>query len=247
MSYIYGCFLNFKSIIMKNNKTYYGTLEKSETLRPIIIPDGLDVVVYESLSPFWGYYDDYPGKHNDHAYYYLLLSERSSFTQVHRWLLDAQRELSFKVDMDLAMLTFDYHQYYSIRLRYVDNLQQVVEIQQLLQSFKAPFLVGKAKEETHCLTKVIKYFELEKIGEGLWLDQRVKNHGYVQLPVALGMQDFKAFLKRVRNNWQGNSFDAGLGVLTTSKEVIDVVRVYSKSIRDEHYLEELKAVLLANL
>lgn len=236
---------NIKTKIMKENKVYYGTLEKSEVLLPIDIPEGLGTLVYKSHSPFFGYYDDYPGKHNDNIYYYLVLERRMTFAQMHRAILQAYQQIDVEVDMDHATLLINHTTYSAVRLRYLENIEDVAKIQKIFTDLGFEFYGGKAKGETPCFTKIIKYFDLDDLGNGIWIDRVADSHAYLQLPSRLELEDFKDLVKRVRNNWDGNTFDAGLAVFSTKDEVIEVVRIYSKSIHDEAYLEKLKQVFEA--
>lgn len=227
---------------MKENKNYYGTLEKTEVLLAVDIPESLGTLVYESRSPFFGYYDDYPGRHNDNIYYYLVLDRRMTFAEMHRVILQANKKIDVNVNMDHATLLINHTTYTAIRLRYLEDVSNVSMIQRVFADLGLTFHSGKAKGETTCVTKIIKYYDLEDLGDGIWLDRVADSHAYLHLPQRIELDDFKDLVQRVRNNWDGNTFDAGLGVLCTKDEVIEVARIYSKSIDDVAYLEKLKQV-----
>lgn len=226
---------------MKEHKIYYGTLEKTEVLLPVDVLAN-DALVYESRSPFFGYYDDYPGMHNDNIYYYLVLEHRMTFAEMHRAILETYRRIDARVDLDHATLRVNQTTYTAVRLRYLDDVSIVAQVQAVFEELGFAFYKGKAKDEMPCVTKIIKYFDLDDVGQGIWIDRLAKNHAYLQLPVRLELDDFKALVKRVRNNWDGNTFDAGLAVFSSKDEVIEVVRIYSKSVSDPEYLTSLKQV-----
>ncbi len=219
---------------------YFGTLEKSETLSPANVPGGEDTLVFESRSPFWGYYDDFPGKHNDNIYLYLTLAKPYTFVELHRILLKVEQELDFEANMDYATLYISHNQYTAIRVRYLKEMEQVPVLQKKLSQFGIDFLQGKGKNDAPSTTKITKYFSLKAIGEGIWLDCIADNHGYIQLEKRLELQAFKSLAKKVHNNWQGSSFDAGLVTLTSENRVIEAVRIYSTHVKDENYLSDLK-------
>lgn len=228
---------------MMEHKIYYGTLEKTEQLIPVDIASDISALVYESRSPFFGYYDDYPGKHNDNIYYYLVLDHRMTFAEMHRVILKANKAIDFTANMDHATLTVSHNTYTAIRLRYLSDLNQVAQLYHIFEGLGMEFNKGRSKGEASSKTKIIKYFDLDDMGEGVWIDRVAKNHAYLQLPERVELEDFKALVQRVRNNWDGNSFDAGLGVLITKDEVIEVARIYSKSLKDEGYLDNLQKVI----
>lgn len=226
---------------MKDNKlTYFGNLEKSEILSSVNIPADSDNLIFESRSSFFGYYDDLPGVHNDNTYLYLVVDKNHTFIEVHRAVLAVRTDLCCDVDVEYATLYVSHQEYIAVRVRYLKDLSQLPDIQRSLTANGIRFLQGGGKANQTSATKITKYFSLEVKGEGLWLDTIAHNHGYIQLPHRLDLSEFKALVQKVRNNWQGLSFDAGLAALSSPDEVIEAVRIYSKHVDDAGYLEDLQ-------
>jgi len=232
---------------MNKHNIFYGNLSKSETLNPVTVTDYADLLIYESLSPFYGYYDDHPGKHNDNAYFYLVLDSHTSFVEVHRVTLASKAKLACKADMDHATLYVNHKKLTAIRVRYLSDFSQLAEVIASLEEAGVKFHKGKAKGEQQSITKITKYFDLKIKDDGIWIDTKAKHHAYIQIPQALDLDAFTKITTAVRNNWDGHSFDAGLGVLCTEDQVIEVVRIYSKHIQDKDYLTEMKRLFVATM
>lgn len=231
---------------MNNNKTIYcGTLEKTENLMPINIQGGTETLVYESISPFKGYYDDYPGKHNNVTYLYLPIDSHHNFIDLHRVILQAGTTLDSSIDMDHAQLRIQRNNIFAIRLRGFTDLAQIPQIQNTLTNFGVKFTKKSKKHGSVCTTRISKYFYLNAIKEGIWLDDKVDKHGYIQIPKRIELEDFKQLVLKVYNNWNGFSFDAGLVSVCTENSVIEMARIYSKHVTDEDYLQKLRRVFLA--
>ena len=231
---------------MDNNiHKYFGTLEKSENLFPIEIPEGLDSLVYESKSPFSGYFDDYPGKYNDATYVYLAIDSHHNFVELHRVILEAYKFLDECIDMDHARLHINHSDVYAIRVRSFKNISQVPLIQKTLVNLGVVFTQKNSKSDFGCRTRITKYYTLQEIDEGIWLDEKIGKHGYIQLPRRIELEEFKAIVSKVRNNWEGFSFDAGLAALCSDDKVVEMARVYSTHVSDENYLKDLKKVFLS--
>ncbi|MDA3854191.1 MAG: hypothetical protein PF444_08130 [Bacteroidales bacterium] len=230
-----------------NNKimTYFGTLEKSENLVPITIPDGLDALVYESESPFLGYYDDYPGKHNDATYLYLAVDSHQNFVELHRIILQVYALHEDCMDMDYAKLDIKHSEVYAIRLRAFKDLSKVPMIQKTLAGLGVQFTQKNTRSESGCRTRIAKYFSVQELEEDIWLDEKVGNHAYIKLPKRIELEEFKTIVGKVRNNWEGFSFDAGLAALCLEDEVIEMARIYSKHVNEKDYLKDLKKVFLS--
>lgn len=225
--------------------TYFGTLEKSENLVPITITDGLDTLVYESESPFLGYYDDYPGKHNDATYLYLAVDSHQNFVELHRVILQVYALHEDCMDMDYAKLRIKHSEVYAIRLRAFKDLSKVPMIQKTLADLGIQFTKKNTRRESGCRTRIAKYFSIRELEEDIWLDEKVGNHAYIKLPKRIELEEFKTIVGKVRNNWEGFSFDAGLAALCLEDEVIEMARIYSKHVNEENYLKDLKKVFLS--
>ncbi len=237
-----------KTVIMKErNIIFYGTLEKSEKLISTDIAEFSDLMVLESRSPFYGYYDYHPGKHNNNAYFYLILDSHLSFAEVHRETLAAKAKLSCKADMDHATLYVNHKTYVAIRVRYLKEFSQLAEVIQTLLDQGVKIHKGNIKGDVRSSTRIAKYFVLEEEDDGIWIDQIASNHAYIQLPKSLNMKEFIKLTKKVKNNWDGHTFDAGLVAFTTEDRVIEAVRIYSKFIHEENFLTELKRLYVASL
>ncbi len=228
---------------MKSNKTTsYGTIEKKENITTINIPDGLDTLVYESISPFKGYYDNFPDKHNNITYLYLPIDNYQNFIDLHRIIIASRCSLDKCIDMDYAELTYQKQPIYAIRVRGFDDLSQVAAIQKTLSAHSVKFTAKKTQKDFESVVRITKYFFLDKQNEGIWLDSKVEKHGYIELAKYLNHKDFTSLLKSVKNNWSGYTFDAAQATLCSEDKVVDMVRIYSKHVKDEGYLSDLKKV-----
>lgn len=220
----------------------YGTLKKVENIAPINIPEGMNALVYESRSPFKGYYDNLPGKHNNPTYLYLPINNFHDFIDLHRVILTTRCNIAGCVDMDHARLRIHNNDVYAIRLRGFEDLSQVVKIQKALAEQGVKFISKSSIKNYECSTRISKYFSLVTEDDGIWLDDKVSQHGYIKLTKHVNFEDFYTLVGKVRNNWTGYSFDAAQATLCSEDKVIDMVRVYSKHVKDEDYLKDLKKV-----
>jgi len=223
---------------------YFGTLEKYEDLAPIHIPGGLDTLVFESESPFLGYYDDYPGKHNDVRYLYLAIDSHQNFVELHRVILQVYALHEDCMDMDYAKLLTNHDNIYAIRLRGFQDISKVPLIQKTLVDLGVKFTKKSNKRENNCHIRIAKYFSLSEIEDGVYLDEKVGKHAYIRLPKRYELKEFNKRIEKVKNNWEGFSFDAGVAAICLENEVIEMARIYSKHVNDDKYLTDLNKVFL---
>lgn len=220
-----------------------GTLEKREALTPIRITGSLDSLVFESRSPFWGYYDDYPGGVNDPSYLYLVIENRYSFFEMSRILLDVMKSLQTDIDLAQAVIFFDRITYHAIRVRNLCDTANVPLLQKTLVDRGVTFDKSTNNiDRATGHTIISKFFNLKKVNQGIYIDQRIKDHAYIELQKHVSFDDFQELVRKVRHNWIGRAFDSGLVMFLEPDDTIDVVRIYSKHVGDTNFLSELKKV-----
>lgn len=222
---------------------YFGTIEKSETLVPIHINNLENVLILESKSPFWGYYDDYPGIHNNASYLYIILEDNATFSELHGALLNAKKTLDSKIDMVHASLQVYHNKYTAIRIR---GFKKIEEVECIVSALKSSGIIfsstNKKLEGANSITYISKYFKVEPLSDELLKDKTANHHAYIRLPQRYTLGEIKSIVKMVRNNWTRHSFDAAPVILCSEKESIDAVRIYSDHVWDKDYLEQLQTL-----
>lgn len=225
-----------------NNKDYcetFGTLDKLEeftTLTQNIVPGSL---VFESLSPFWGYYNENPKDYNP-LYIYIAIDKTYPVYDVARAVSNINKHKNKKIDAVKGFVTFNDRFYNVLRLRHIEDYQCIGELQQAFaQNGIMPLLETNIQQKITAHVTLNKVFCLRKVDEGIWIDACEKNHAYIQLPKALSFDDFALATREVRNNWFESKFDAAKGYLLSMREGIDMVRIYSEKL-ELQYLSALK-------
>lgn len=226
---------------------YFGTIQKTETLLPTNIKGLENITLLESKSPFLGYYDDYPGLHNNVSYLYIVLNEQVPFVQLHHYLLKAKSKLDSNIDIVHASLHVNHENYTAIRLR---GFNKMDEIKGIIDTIAASGikLAGHLKkmERESSFTCITKYFKVENKSTGIWKDKTANHHAYIEVPQRYTQKEFTEILKRVRNNWTKHSFDAAMVILCSEKVSIEAIRIYSNQVWEEGYIEELQKLVLSN-
>jgi hypothetical protein len=217
---------------MEENKhcEYFGTLEKIEeftTLSQNCIPGSL---VFESLSPFLGYYNEYPHDYSP-LYIYIAVDKIYPVFDVVRAFQKVKKEIGFDLDVAKAFVHFNDRNYNVIRLRHLDGYDRIHEIQEAFQRYGIkPLMNSHRWEKISVHVSLRKVFCLSPLAEGLFLDACEENHAYIQIPKALNFDEFLELTKRVKNNWLEFKFDAALGYYLKENEVVEIVRIYSKRL-----------------
>lgn len=225
---------------MEQNKRFevFGTLSKNETVFTIdqkIIPGTL---VFEALRPFPGYYYDTPLSAKP-VYLYLALQEQYTLVDIIRACQKVQLEFTSPFDAGKGFLEVFDEKYNVLRIRHLRDYDQLEKLQRLFSSNGIRFLQKSKKYKNEGVKiRIIKFFSLEEISEGIFLDQREKYHAYIKIPRYLTWPEFDEITSKVKYNWVESNFDAAKASFYYDGKLHEVVRIYSNKIGPE-YLNEL--------
>lgn len=225
---------------------HFGSLEKLEeftTLTHNIVPGSL---VFESLSPFWRYYNEDP-KDYSQLYIYLIVNQTHEVFEVIRAFQKVKEELPFKFDVAKAFVKFNDRFYNALRVRHLKDYEHIVEIQEAFSRYGiSPLMSSYNQKRFTALVTLKKMFSLSKLSEGIYLDAYEENHAYLEIPQTLTFDQFADLTQKVKYNWLDSKFDAALGYFIQKQKVIDVVRVYSDNLKIE-FLNDIRKLYLQKL
>jgi hypothetical protein len=225
---------------------HFGTLEKLEeftTLTNNIVPGSL---VFESLSPFWGYYNEDP-KDYCPLYVYLIVNQTHEVFEVTRAFQKVKQELDFELDVAKAFVKFNDRFYNALRIRHLSGYDHLAEIQEAFARHGiAPLYSHYNQKRFNALVTLKKMFCLNQTSEGIYLDACEANHAYLEIPKALTFDQFAEVTQKVRNNWLESKFDAALGYFIRKQQVVDIIRVYSENLNTD-YLDGIRNLYLQKI
>lgn len=216
---------------------YFGSLEKIEefsTLSQNIVPGSL---VFESLSPFMGYYNDLV-KDNNPLYVYIIINRTYAVFDVVRALQKVNAELDYKIDAAKAFVKFNDRSYNAIRVRHLQSYENVREIQEaFIRNGISLLLTNDHQKKVSVHVSLKKVFCLSNISGNLYLDACEENHAYLEIPKTLSFDEFVTVTQKVKNNWLESKFDAALGYFMRKEEVVEFVRIYSDKLDEDSLLK----------
>ena len=89
-----------------------------------------------------------------------------------------------------------------------------------------------------CITRLNKFFSLEKIEDDFYFDSVEANHGYFKIPKNISWGDFEQITKQVKYNMDMLQFDASIGFIYDHFKAIDIIRIYAENLD----IEKLKQI-----
>jgi len=225
----------------------YGMIGKSESLFVVKGKSLPGSLVFESLAPFPGYYNQ---QENDvkPVYLYLALDHEYSVFDIERANIKIKKKFKCCVEVAKGKIElFDKH-FDVARLRHLDSFEQLTPIQNEFVKAGIKFKMNTlmhVKNENGFI-RLMKIFNIRKLGKGIYLDTSEDYHAYLVIPRRLSQKEFEETTLKVKYNWELTGFDAAAGCFFIRGKLKEMVRIYSKNLTIE-YLEELRKLYLLKM
>nr|NQU89903.1 hypothetical protein [Bacteroidota bacterium] len=224
---------------MNENKLFetVGTISKKETLASIEY-DTDKALVLETLKPYPGYHGTTIPDQLNPISLFLVTGKKYSGEKVIRATMAVKQKFESNFDATPGEITVFNTLTPCIRIK---DLESYNEIENLIKHYREngiDFLKDKKIDPFSSLIKIRKYFTLEKVEEGLYIDKDIREMTYFEVPKQLDWDVFERMTLGMKQNVDFNNFDAALGVFFPPNIVIDTVRIYhdNADIADIKYL-----------
>ena len=226
---------------MGNNKKIevFVNLTKRDTVVAIEEKVLRGSLVFDSLNPFPGYYHETPTSSRP-IYIYMVLAHQYPLEEIIRATQNIEKEYDWNFDAGKGYMTLGSVFLNVIRLRHLPELDMVVKIQEAYEKQGILFLMNKKlKGKLEANVKIVKFLNLEMIGEGIYVNAEDPTFGYVEIPKYLHHVAFVKVSMDVKYNWDGHEFDAASASFYNEGRLYEVVRIRSDQ-NDEEYLAKIK-------
>ena len=217
-------------------------VEKLETLDSNIL---INTLVLEEVEPFPGYHGaNLPSGYNPTAVYLIIKKKHTSIKML-RITQEISRHFKHEFDGTSANICINNDVFNAIRLRNLENIKILPELQKNYMYEGIKFLKKKSIKGDGII-ELKKHFELEALGEGIYKDLEDPLMFYLGIPKHLSWQIFLEVTTSIKHNLDNLNFDGALGSIYL-KDIVDVVRIFAKdmelddlSMIRQQYLDELR-------
>ncbi len=215
----------------------FGALTKEELLTcldsDLILPN---TCVIEADAPFAGYYSEMPHASKPH-YLYCMLGAHHSFESVMRANQSVRAKYKKHFDAALATISVYGSTCQSIRIRNLQNFSDISLLQQYYQD-EGISLNKKTRQikSAMAIIRLKKFFFLEVVAEGLYMDRAEPHHGYFVIPSQIDWGRFKDITREVKFDPKYFHFDGATCHIYENEHVIDMIRIYREHITTEELM-----------
>ncbi|MEE4285895.1 MAG: hypothetical protein V2I31_07090 [Mariniphaga sp.] len=233
---------------MEQNKNMevFSNLTKQVTIASVeekVLPGSL---VFEALNQFPGYYHETPTSPVP-IYIYLVLDKQYPLEEVLRATQNIEKEYDWNFDSGKGYMLIGSQLLNVIRLRHLSEIDLVVKIQEAYQNQGIHFLMNKKlKGKLEAEVKIVKFLNLVKLEEGIYIEEKDESFGYIEIPKYLKPAAFLKVSMDVKYNWNGHEFDAASGSFFKDGKLVEFVRIFSNKI-DTDYLIKIRNLFLEKI
>lgn len=233
---------------MGNNKRMevFVNLTKSDTVVAIdekVLPGSL---VFDSLNPFPGYYHETPTSSRP-IYIYLVLAHQYPLEEIIRATQNIEKEYDWNFDAGKGYMTIGSEFLNVIRVRHLPEIDMVVKVQEAYEKQGIYFLKNKTlKGRLEASVKIVKFLNLEQIGEGIYINAEDSTFAYIEIPKYLNQAAFSKVSMDVKYNWEGHEYDAACASFYNEGKLYEVVRIRSDKM-DVEYLDKIKKLFAVKI
>ena len=222
-----------------------GYIQKEETLTPVGDNIVTNTSVLESLHPFPGYYgDNHPDKSQPRSIF-ILLNEHYSFEEIARKTKRIKQRFQYDFNASEGTIFISPYEYNCLRIKYLQSFTNLPELQKEYMSEHIKF--HKAKDiRQKAIIRLNKVFRIYESNGGIYKDADDPYKCYLEIPEKLPWENFVRITHNIKNNLVDNMFDAALGVLYRSQELVDVIRIYDRD-KDDLKMQKLKRMYLEEI
>ncbi len=204
-------------------------------------------LVFEALNQFPGYYHEAPMLAQP-IYIYLVLDRQYPLEEVLRATQSIEKEyINWSFDSGKGYMLIGSQLLNVIRLRHLPEIELVEKIQEAYNNHGINFLMNKKLQgKLEAEVKIVKFLDLEKLDEGIYVEAQDHNFGYIEIPKYLKYDAFTKVTMDVKYNWEGHEFDAASGSFYKNGKLTEFVRILS-SKNDKDYLTNLRNLYLGKI
>jgi len=232
----------------KNRKDeVYGTLGKSESLFVIHGKSLAGSLVFESLAPFPGYYDQHESDSKP-VYLYMALDHEYSVFDIERAKLAVKKTYDWRFEAAKGKIDIYDKHFDVVRLRHLDSFDQLIPIQNefIKAGIRLKMNSGVNIKNEIGYIQLLKLFYIQRLDKGIYIDTSEDYHAYLVLPRKLTKGEFDETTLKVKYNWESTGFDAAAGCFFIRGKLKEMVRIYSKDLSVE-YLTALRELYLLKM
>lgn len=207
------------------NKQAFGNIVKKEQLESLKNSMDKDIMLLVASNPFPGYRGLF-----DKNYYYLVLDSSTSMSideliQLTQNVVDS---LPVQPDVFPCEITVYNKLYKAIRI-YGEDYESIHKLISQFRVYGLKFQKNQDVKPHISQIKVVKFFELEKINEGVFKSLNTPEFKYIKIPRKIEWEDFEYLINKINLEEDYKNCDFALATFHSKGGFDYYLRIFSES------------------
>jgi hypothetical protein len=224
---------------MENYETIerFGWLTKEEPLSTLDDANlNLNVCIFESNAPYFGYYNDDPNTDKP-QYLFWVLDKYYTLEHLTRSLEYIKANCQQNLDAYPGNIQIVDDSYHVIQMLNIEHYSYIHSIQSMLQKTGVGLKksMRKIKNQMGLIT-LNRFVYLHPVQKGIYLEKGQAHRGYFEIPRHLEWEDFKALATEVKYDTSLIFFDAARASFVENEKIVNLVRIYRENLTIERLL-----------
>jgi len=213
-------------------------IQKLENLVPYSHGDiKLKEFVLTDANPYPGYYSETPGNTESMKSQYVFIALKFGKGCYEDDVIRAGFKIRERTAINFESIYGRFVIYTKVKPCIRIKIEDLSFIPILIEEFKKEGIEFDTDQkysgaDTHI--KIRKFINYEKIDEGIYAGDE-PDHYYIKIPRFLEWEDFVQMIFSIRNSGDFGVFDAALASLCLKNEIIEFIRIYTKSFEKEDF------------
>jgi len=207
-----------------------GKLTRQENISPVDRNKISNTLVIHVPSPLATYYTRF-SQINKPNTVILITKDPPSFEKILRATGRINSENNLKIDGAKCEITIGNKKYSGIRIKGIDQFSDIENIQRLFEKQKFAFARNvNIKNDTDSLIRVNKFFELEKVEEGIYHSPNNEDRYYIEIPKHIHWDEFREVTFDIKNNVSVSGYDVAKGIFYEKDGITEMIRIIKPNI-----------------
>lgn len=213
----------------------FGTIIKKEQLASVENSTGGQALILESLQPFPGYHGTTIPDRLEPDSLFAVTSTMYSEERILRAIQAVKKVYPIHFNAAPGSLFLKNNPVNVIRFRCL-SYNAIAELIGYFKEMGIDFAKDKKVAPYECIIRINKFFKMEEIHEGVFMDSDNAETFYIEVPVQMDWNTFEQVSNQIKYNIEDNNYDAAQASVYNENGLLDLIRIYDQDCSPDKVL-----------
>jgi hypothetical protein len=225
---------------MKGSFEVIGYINKEEEVSGLSHSILKNTFVIDISHPFPGYSREKISTLTTPRGVLFLTNNKYDWDKILRTTRKINSFLDYDINGSYASINLWNGDYHALRIKGIPSYEEIPIIQHAFQEEGYVFMKKRSmKGDMTAQIKVKKFFSLQEVGEGIYMDGDSNDMSYIKINQLLNWELFRKITMKIKNNISNRNYDVVNGAFYKDHSVVEMIRIYKPDM-SKKLLEEIR-------